>query len=65
MPEEITNAIGTVSMSVLVQAIITLILTCAVVTLVVLNRDIPQTVMTAWLVSLGLWMPQPSNQKSP
>lgn len=64
MPEEITNAIGTVSMSVLVQAVITLILTCAVVVLVVLNRDIPQTVMTAWLVSLGLWMPQPSNQKS-
>lgn len=64
MPEEITNAIGTVSMSVIVQAVITLILTCAVVALVGLNRSVPETIMTAWLVSLGLWMPQPNNQKT-
>lgn len=65
MTEEITNAIGTVSMTVIVQAFITLILTFAVVALVGLGRTVPETIMTAWLVSVGLWMPQPANQKNP
>ena len=60
MPEEIKDTIGNVSVSVLVQAVITLILTCTVVALVILERNTPQTIMTVWLVSVGLWMPRPT-----
>lgn len=62
MVDEITNAVGNVSVDVIVQAFITLLLTVAVIALVVLNRGVPDFIMTAWLVSLGVWIPVPINR---
>ena len=59
---EITEAIGTVSVNVIVQAMVTIILTVAIVVMVVLSREIPDHFMTAWLVSIGVWIPQPDRR---
>lgn len=64
MSETKHHAIKRMDVALFVQAMITLILTVTVIALVAVGRDVPDVIMTVWLVSIGLWLPLPDRIQS-
>lgn len=47
-----------------VQAIVTLIVTLALMTMIVLEREVPESLLYAWFALIGLYMELPGKSKT-